>query len=191
MRAPSLLRRGKVHLAGTGHGESTNISPSPTPHSPPRPLDRERPGERTRVPGGPSHFRSPEKVRSPPSPPPSLEPLRDFLSRVSVSRKSARLDDRNHDARCRKPPSPPPLPFASFHSLHPVPPPPRISSPRRFFCASTVCSRDPTGVNALLEQTITLAGALEKRGNLATDDRRRTDGRRSPQHRLYWIDEHT
>lgn len=27
-RAPSLLRRGKVHLVGTGHGESTNI-PSP------------------------------------------------------------------------------------------------------------------------------------------------------------------
>lgn len=99
----------------------------------------------------------------------------------------ARLDDQSIPvhAVARPPCTPPRSPRPPLHpSLPPAcrPPPTLAPRPRRLCTSSTVCSRDPTGVNALLEQTITLAGALEKRGNLVADDERtrtngRTDGR--------------
>lgn len=99
-----------------------------------------------------------------------------------------RLDDQSIPVHAvARPPCSPlaplDLPFIP-PSLPPAcrPPPTLAPRPRRLCTSSTVCSRDPTGVNALLEQTITLAGALEKRGNLVADDERtrtngRTDGR--------------
>lgn len=175
--------------------------PSPPSPSPRCPLDRERPGERSRgalslslsgeSPAAPSSSLFTSSFSFPYSRPLPLP----ACSASSPSRpllcKSARiaLASTTRAFRCtllRGPPVLLSLPSTSPSSLPPAsacrPPPTLAPRPRRLCTSSTVCSRDPTGVNALLEQTITLAGALEKRGNLVADDERtrtngRTDGR--------------
>lgn len=173
--------------------------PPPSP-SPCCPLDRERPGERSRgalslslsgeSPAAPSSslFTSsfsfpysrplplPACSASSPSRPLLCKSARIALASTTRAFRCTLLRGPLFSSRSPRPPLHPSLPPACR------PPPTLAPRPRRLCTSSTVCSRDPTGVNALLEQTITLAGALEKRGNLVADDERtrtngRTDGR--------------